>query len=159
MSIPVIILHKSQLKRSTKIGLGAFLCLSVFMVMCSIIRIAGYTWHGKTDITWTFLWQHLEASVAVSMASITIFRSVFVARGERSSYFKPRFNSPKLPAIPGASLSIKTIIGGHREPKNMESEMSLFETDYHSHIKPPEGIWVNRSWEQKSQHRAPSTVS
>lgn len=194
MSIPIIILYKAQLKLSTKFGLCAFLCLSIFMCFCSLIRIGGYTWHHTTDLTWSLFWQQLEASTAVSMASITVFRSIFVASNRRleegqersplAAYFhklRQRFwstrsieyddsqdrkrQSPwRLPTIPGATITgIRTFIGGGKrgEMKNtgLASELSMFETDYHAHLKRPDGIWVKRSWEQKSQYGAASTVS
>ena len=60
--------------------LGVFLCLSVAMVVCAIIRISGYTHNGLIDETWLFLWAAIEADVAVIMISLTAFRSIFLAR-------------------------------------------------------------------------------
>lgn len=63
---------------STKIGLSIFLCLSIFMAICAIIRIAGFHYKGVEDDTWAFFWQHIEGAVAIIMASITAFRTLFV---------------------------------------------------------------------------------
>ncbi|KAI8622927.1 hypothetical protein F5Y19DRAFT_483288 [Xylariaceae sp. FL1651] len=78
VSIPIIVLRSSLLSRSTKFGLAMFLCLSIFMVICAIIRIAGFHYDGVEDDIWEFFWQHTEAAVAVIMASITAFRTLFV---------------------------------------------------------------------------------
>lgn len=78
VSIPIIILRGSLLSRSTKVGLGIFLCLSVFMAICAIARIAGFHYKGLEDDVWEFFWQHTEGAVAVMMASITAFRTLFV---------------------------------------------------------------------------------
>lgn len=78
VSIPIIILRGSLLSRSTKIGLGIFLCLSIFMAICAIARIAGFHYKGLEDDVWEFFWQHTEGAVAVMMASLTAFRTLFV---------------------------------------------------------------------------------
>ncbi|KAI8947304.1 hypothetical protein F4801DRAFT_517390 [Xylaria longipes] len=78
VSIPIIVLRSSLLSRSTKIGLGIFLCLSIVMEICAIIRIAGFHYKGLEDDIWEFFWQHTEGAVAVMMASITTFRTLFV---------------------------------------------------------------------------------
>lgn len=83
VSIPIIILRKSQMKPKQQVGLGVFLCLSVIMTLIAIIRISGYRFHGigitgEIDTTWAFFWLYLEACVAVIMSSITAFRSLFV---------------------------------------------------------------------------------
>lgn len=78
VSIPIIILRHSFLSRSTKFGLIVFLCLSIFMAICAIVRISGFHYKGVEDDTWEFFWQHTEGAVAVMMASITAFRTLFV---------------------------------------------------------------------------------
>ncbi|KAI0171236.1 hypothetical protein BJ166DRAFT_217121 [Pestalotiopsis sp. NC0098] len=78
VSIPIIILRGSFLSRSTKFGLAVFLCLSIFMAVCAVIRIAGFHYKGLEDDTWEFFWQQVEGAVAVMMASITAFRTLFV---------------------------------------------------------------------------------
>jgi hypothetical protein len=64
----------------TKIGLGVFLCLSLFMLACSIIRAAGtYNYrNGTLDVPWGVFWLHAEACIGVVMGSITVYRSVLV---------------------------------------------------------------------------------
>lgn len=78
VTIPIIVLRNSFLGLSTKIGLAIFLCLSIFMAICAIIRIAGFHYKGVEDDTWAFFWQHMEGAVAIMMASITAFRTLFV---------------------------------------------------------------------------------
>lgn len=71
------------MKPRQQLGLGIFLCLSVIMTVIAIIRMSGYRFHGigisgSIDSTWAFFWLYLEACVAVIMASITAFRSLFI---------------------------------------------------------------------------------
>ncbi len=87
VSIPIIILRKSQMKYTQKLGLGAFLCMSVVMVLIAIIQISGYRDHGyQLDSTW-FIWRnfwvYLEACIATIMASIAAFRTIFVHKGSK----------------------------------------------------------------------------
>jgi hypothetical protein len=78
VSLPIIVLWNSLLSRSTKFGLAIFLCLSIFMAICAIIRLAGFHYKGLEDDTWEFFWQHIEGAVSVMMASITAFRTLFI---------------------------------------------------------------------------------
>ena len=77
--IPVSLLWRVQMKPRQKFGLAAFLCLSICMIVVAIIRVSGLHYHGKFDNTWIFLWQQVESCVAVTMLSLTAFRSFFVA--------------------------------------------------------------------------------
>ena len=105
--IPVTLLWRVRIKPSQKIGLGAFLCLSIGMILMAITRAAGFRFHGKFDDTWVSIWQHLEACVAVMMLSLTAFRSIFAAA-------KPIFNDKRAKAwVP----STRRILGRHKKPR------------------------------------------
>ncbi|KAI1479583.1 hypothetical protein F4774DRAFT_381429 [Daldinia eschscholtzii] len=78
VSIPIIVLRGSFLSRSTKLGLAIFLCLSVFMAIYAITRIAGFQYKSLGDDIWEFFWQQAEGAVSVMMASVTAFRTLFV---------------------------------------------------------------------------------
>lgn len=98
VSIPILLLHKTQLRLSHKIRILTFLCLSIVMVALALARLI----HGLTrdysgvltfSMIWTHLWLHLESSVAVLMGGVTAFRTVFArqvrdddkAKGRRSN--------------------------------------------------------------------------
>jgi len=59
ISIPIAILRQSQMRPLTKVGLGCFLCLSAFMLSCSIIRAALTYYDGKL-YPWQVFWLHSE---------------------------------------------------------------------------------------------------
>ncbi len=90
VSLPIIVLRGSLLSRSTKFGLAVFLCLSIFMAACAIVRVAGFHYKGLEDDTWEFFWQHAEGAVAVMMASITAFRTLFVRPTNQAEVTTPR---------------------------------------------------------------------
>ncbi|KAH8889082.1 hypothetical protein GQ53DRAFT_767203 [Thozetella sp. PMI_491] len=90
VSLPIIVLRGSMLSRSTKFGMAVFLCLSIFMAICAVIRLAGFHYKGLEDDTWEFFWQHAEGAVAVMMASITAFRTLFVKPSTAADVATPR---------------------------------------------------------------------
>ena len=85
ISIPVILLQSSQIRGAQKVSLGVFLCLSIFMAIAAITRVAGYRLHGILDLTWQIFWQYMEACVAVIMGSSTAFRTLFTHSNSRVS--------------------------------------------------------------------------
>lgn len=72
------------MKFTQKLGLAALLCLSIFMVLISAIRISGYVHHhGLIDPTWSWFWMHIESCVAIIMASISAFSPFFFINRDR----------------------------------------------------------------------------
>ncbi|KAK8085850.1 hypothetical protein PG997_007121 [Apiospora hydei] len=67
----------------SKIGLAVFMCLSLFMLACSIIRAAATHYQGALDAPWMSFWVHGEACIGVVMASITVYRSVLIGSGKQ----------------------------------------------------------------------------
>ncbi|PSN63928.1 hypothetical protein BS50DRAFT_623600 [Corynespora cassiicola Philippines] len=92
ISIPILILKQSQLRLITKIGLCAFLCLSIFMIACSITRAAGSYHKGALDYVWQLFWLHTEACIGVSMGSITVYRSTLIGSNEVSDRLQSYLN-------------------------------------------------------------------
>ncbi|KAL1605191.1 hypothetical protein SLS60_004735 [Paraconiothyrium brasiliense] len=80
--IPIFILRKSAVRGAVRLGVGAFLMLSVFMLICSIIRAAGVYYQGIIDCRWQSYWCHVEACIAVIMGSLTVYRSTLVGSNE-----------------------------------------------------------------------------
>jgi len=74
------------MKFATKMGIGAFLSLSIFMIICVVIRMAGFKTNGRPpQSTWRVFWQITEACVAVMMASLTALRILLVAKKNSSN--------------------------------------------------------------------------
>ncbi|KAK8053074.1 hypothetical protein PG996_012375 [Apiospora saccharicola] len=88
VSIPILVLRKSQMALLTKIGLSVFLCLSLFMLACSVVRAAGMYYHGTLDTPWGVFWCHTEACIGVLMASITAYRTVLIGSGKFFTRFQ-----------------------------------------------------------------------
>lgn len=126
-----MVLGKTQIKLKQKFVLGVFLCLSFVMVVCAVTRISAYRLRGVIDLTWQIFWQHVEGSVALMMASVTTFRTAFVAVGNKRNEKKEKIPSytirqrllaklkkaadiEGLPSVPGATLTgLRTFIHGN----------------------------------------------
>lgn len=71
-----------------KIDVLVFLCLSIVMIVITIIRISDFKPSSPTgpilvDFTWLCFWLYLEACTAIIMGSMTAFRSLFAQRVPR----------------------------------------------------------------------------
>lgn len=133
MSIPIFVLRKVQLKQRRKFLLGLFMCLSVVMIGVVITKSAGIHVPGQRtiDIVWQVYWQFMECCLAIIMACLTAFRSIYVQHvrnqsSSRRSWYpgikvlltaKSARKSPniELPPIPRATLTgMRTFIEGDR---------------------------------------------
>lgn len=145
LSLPVSLLWKVRISVRQKIGLGLSLCLSCFMVIVTIVRIAGIRLRGSNtvDIVWLAFWQQQECSIAVLMMSVSAFRSLFIQNSAKSPAPRQHKYSPSekerrvlrrrplpdlhddhetngLPQIPSATLTgITTVIEGDRQSEEI----------------------------------------
>lgn len=109
--IPVWILWRVRLKTSQKLGFAAFLCLNVFIIIIAIVKIPGFDYRGKFDNPWIYMWQQVEACVAVTMLSLTAFRSIFVVPPSKKN---GKNGSPWIPSTRRLLVRHKkSEIGGH----------------------------------------------
>ena len=81
LSFPVVLLKEIRIDARQKFILALSLCLSIVMIMVSIVRMSGLRRAGgEVDVIWQAFWQQQEASIAVIVVSVSAFRSLFVAR-------------------------------------------------------------------------------
>ena len=85
VSIPIIVLGRTQLRMAQKISLHAFLCLSIAMIVIACIRLSGLR---NYNLIWLQFWLYMEPCVACVMASILTFRTLFIS--DRTRVFKLR---------------------------------------------------------------------
>ena len=74
-----------RLKWSKKAAIAATLCLTVLVVIITIIRIATIVHQDKIDPIWGVYWHIIAAEVGVIMAACMTFRVFFVARNKPGS--------------------------------------------------------------------------
>lgn len=144
--IPVILLWSLKIKRSQKLLLGLFLCLSICMIITAIVRVSGLLLSSKNiDVQWEVFFQQVEASVSVITVSLTAFRSllgvkalnsrkkkeqawysyrriVLLKKGRKTS--ESELNGDQLPSIPSATLTeIRTFIRDNRDSKHYPADL------------------------------------
>ncbi|KAI4112803.1 MAG: hypothetical protein LQ338_008272 [Usnochroma carphineum] len=130
ITIPVALLWRVRIDVRRKVALGTTVCLSVFTVVCSIVRVSGgNTVNGQIDSSWVILWLQIEAAVAVMMVSTTAFRALFVA--ERSQKQEsPRYAGKFLTKYwygtkESGKLSPNKIVRTHYEEGSLRSNQQL----------------------------------
>lgn len=96
VGVPIRLLWFVKIKPRQKLIVGTFLSLNIFMVVTAAIRVSGLTSRGNIDDVWAFVWSQIEACVAISVISLTTFRSAFVdsvsSRARRERVKKPWYS-------------------------------------------------------------------
>ena len=173
MMIPIYLLWHIQITLRQKIVVGAFFCLSIMMILTAVIRVLGiHSNRDKDNHNWQIFWQVAEACIAVSMVSLSAFRSFFVAHESRSReprhrpWYMSRINvvedlrkmrlgvksnhMKSLPYIPRATLTgMRTVIRGQTRGTDiiMRTEQSRKDNDIEptSHEENPEDLKIDCS--------------
>ena len=84
ITIPISLLWNVRIKTRQKLGIGAFLCLSVVMIIVAIIKASGIrTSADSFNLVWELFWQQVEACAAILMVSFTAFRSFFLSNKQK----------------------------------------------------------------------------
>ena len=141
IGIPLRLIWSVKIKPRQKLVLGIFLSLNLFMAIVASIRVSRLKIRGIIDDVWLFIWQQIEACVAVAMVSLTAFRSAFVksenSGARKKAAKKPWYSSTvhairhnrlhrrsdeehleELPSIPSATLTgMRTFIAGGRHSR------------------------------------------
>ena len=175
VSIPIIILWSAKIKLQQKFALGIFLSLSLVMVVIAIIRVAKIHNLEGVDLQWEIFWQYMEGAIAILMASITAFRTVFVSQGRRElerlrrpSYSvmerlkwrrnraaSNRLEGRGLPEVPGATLTgMRTFIRRNNRSEGVttpvQSEIGTLDEEEvpMKHYRVPEDrrVFIKRDW-------------
>lgn len=59
--------------------LASCLCLTIVVIICAIIRIAGLRYKDTVDAVWETYWQYVAASIGLTMTSVSAFRTLFIS--------------------------------------------------------------------------------
>jgi hypothetical protein len=91
IAIPIKLILKIKIAPEKKIYLTLSLCLTVILIIVTIIRASGLVNKGKLDTTWEIFWQIMSAEIGIMIATATTFRALFVAqKTEKGAGSKPR---------------------------------------------------------------------
>lgn len=127
--IPTVIIWKIKVIWKQKVALAFSLCLTVFMIATTVIRLSGLVYNGIVDGLWESYWNVVSAEVGILMASSIACRSLYVAASKSKEpqdpperYFtesflrmfarkgtwtldEPKNDPTELPRIPNAELT------------------------------------------------------
>ena len=79
ISIPIIVLRKASFGIRQKLSIAFVLCLSLFMIIISLIRGISLKAYGAQDQSWNLFWIQLEASISVIAACPAACRTFFLS--------------------------------------------------------------------------------
>lgn len=154
ISIPIVLLWNARIKTGQKIGLLLSLCLSLAMIVVGLVRSSTLPRINTVqDVPYEIFLLQLEGSIAVLMASVSVFRSLFASESSRAARKKPNMRwtareipwrrekrSPHsesaletngLPYIPSATMTgLRTFIRGGPKPTDLRSEFDETPEDY-----------------------------
>ena len=79
--IPIYLIWKIKLGFKQKFWLSVSLCLTVVMIIFTIVRVSGVlTPSGKLDTLWDDFWNIISAEVGLIMTSATAFRVLYSSK-------------------------------------------------------------------------------
>lgn len=149
-------------KPPNKLGLLLSLCLSLGMIIIGLIRSSTLPRAGVIqDVPYELFLLQMEACIAVLMASVSAFRSLFASEGSRAARRKPNvkwsfrdtpwkrgkrsrrsdsdLETNGLPSIPSATITgLRSFVHGGSKPTATSSESDDISTEYPLTVKKPE---------------------
>lgn len=132
------------MKRRQKIFLGAFLCLSVCMIITAFVRVLGFKIKDTYIIAWGLFWHQTEAAVAIITVSTTAFRSLLGLKAQKAQKKKlvERYWIELRPQLLAGSFS-KQAREEESEYEQLSSVLGATLTRMHKFTDSGEGIWDN----------------
>ncbi|CAG8975094.1 hypothetical protein HYALB_00008934 [Hymenoscyphus albidus] len=111
ISMPISMLWRVRMTIKRKLQLGGIFCLVILTIVVAIVRIAivssaaGSNANKQVEVTSHFIWHHIEASVAVLVACLASFRTLFAAKErERDAEQREQRERAGRPAGPKARV-------------------------------------------------------
>ncbi|EPE28708.1 hypothetical protein GLAREA_09829 [Glarea lozoyensis ATCC 20868] len=116
IAIPIKLILAIKISPKKEIYLTLSLCLTVILIIVTIIRASGLVNKGKLDTTWEIFWQIMSAEIGIMIATATTFRALFVARDAEKGV------ASKAKQTPG-STSSRTLTKKKPSEKSYEEEV------------------------------------
>jgi hypothetical protein len=146
LSMPILILARINIDTKKKLEMGATLCLSFFMVIVAIIRMAFcHLRRGDVDSTWLSAWLGVEGCLAILMVSSTHFRAIWCQRRSAAKEYssapssyrnfnwnQSRYNLPGLPARAFTRMKMMVLrrdATGSNAVRNEENIVDVHQTE------------------------------
>lgn len=78
--IPCILIWQIRVSWTQKIALAFTLCLTIVVVILTVIRITGLSNQGKANAIWETWCIAISAEVGMSLVGVSAFRALYVAK-------------------------------------------------------------------------------
>lgn len=177
-----------QISARKKLKVGFCLCVGTVNILFAAIKLNGLrmgTAEGglTTDNIWGMFWLHTEACVAVTVVSVTAFRSLFVSIGDKKyrtpaeeerigrrgllgdrkyhgfGGFESQTKSRNLPSIPSATLrGMRTLIRACPKSSVMRSQIEGPEADNRQTLLVGQPIRITYEFSSEPDHVSGSPI-
>ncbi|KAJ5982462.1 hypothetical protein N7451_012562 [Penicillium sp. IBT 35674x] len=122
LAIPIALILRIRMDPLQKVALSTSLCLTILLVLLSVVRIAGLKHNGQVDTIWETFWQTMSAESGVCLAAFSGFRVFFMPRRQKKAYISPD-------GIRSDASSQGTEIRIYPIARNLSSEAGAFFAD------------------------------
>ncbi|KAK4168393.1 hypothetical protein QBC43DRAFT_310179 [Cladorrhinum sp. PSN259] len=78
--IPCVLIWQIRVRFTQKLALGFTLCLTIIMIVITVVRITGLRWRGKPDSVWETFFIIMAAEIGLSLVAVTAFRELYVSK-------------------------------------------------------------------------------
>ncbi|KAK4225248.1 hypothetical protein QBC38DRAFT_483440 [Podospora fimiseda] len=84
--IPCILIYQIRVRLTQKIALGFTLCLTIVMVILTVVRIAGLQYKGKLDSIWETYFILVPAEIGLTLVAATAFRALYISKSKNRKH-------------------------------------------------------------------------
>ena len=89
LAIPIILISKIQIRWTQKVALSLSLCLTIVLIVTTIIRASGIkNSAGDIDVVWNVLWYVLSTEFGLILGCALVFRTFFI--GKKNDRINPK---------------------------------------------------------------------
>jgi hypothetical protein len=78
--IPITVIWQIKIHWTQRVALAFSLCLTIFLIVITIVRVSGLVSKDTVDNVWEIYWTLLSAEVGIILAAGISFRALFVSR-------------------------------------------------------------------------------
>jgi hypothetical protein len=118
--LPIYIIWQVRLSWRKKLVLSASLCLTIFVIVATVVRMGGLAHENHIDIVWGVFWQLVAADVALIVNSATALPMLFAGMRRRRNVKpdalaaggRPRRSGAGAKAVPRAAIAIAAAAAG-----------------------------------------------
>ncbi|ERF71135.1 hypothetical protein EPUS_08930 [Endocarpon pusillum Z07020] len=138
--IPITLLWTVRISLRTKLEIAAVFCLTLFTMICAVIKVIFTLESPREDDSWLFSWSAIEGAVAIIISCLVAYRASLHKEPERKRYqggasAYPLRNVPNHQSSANFSGDLTAPRGGQSSTSTIADEDTLTQ---------PDAIWVQQ---------------